>query len=373
MLLLLLGAVLCVAALFAGGLPYAGYEVHYGRFGWGPYEAVFLVNYLLLGGVAVGLAGTAIALGGGEGVSRFFARLGELSASAEARFVALAAAAILVLVTAVRVVLLQDTAITDDENVYAFMARVFASGRLSAPSPPGPIRAFFDNQFIVNDGKWYGMFFPGHGFLLAIGQWVGAARWVPTASAVATALLAFLVARRAFGRRAAVLTLGLLVLSPYFVMSSATLLAHSTAALFLAVFVYAILRAQDAGASPLWWLAAGLAVGWAGLTRPLSGAAFVVPWAVWLLARLARDGSARRLAGTVLFALGGTAAFVVLCLYNLTLAGAPFVTGYHTYSALYGFPVDKGATPSSASTSGSSAGRCRWPRCRGFAAPRRAC
>lgn len=342
-LLLLLGALLLVGALFAGGLPYAGYEVQYGRFGWGPYEAVFLVNYLLLGGAAVGLAAAAVALGAGDRLARRFAGLGALSGPAEVALAVGAAAAIVVLVTAVRYLLLQDVAITDDENVYAFQARVFASGRLAAPSPPASIRAFFDNQFIVNDGKWYGMFFPGHGFLLAIGELVGATRWVPTASAASTALLAYLIARRAFGRRAAVLTLAGLVLSPYFVMSSATLLAHSTSALFLAVFTYAILRAQDPGASPLWWLAAGLAVGWAGLTRPLAGAAFVLPWTVWLLARLARDASVRRLAGSLLFAAGGAAVFVVLCLYNLALAGAPFVTGYHTYSALYGFPVDKGA------------------------------
>src|SRR5438105_2304650 len=104
---------------------------------------------------------------------------------------------------------------------------------LYAPSPVEGIRAFFDNQFIINNGKWYGMYFPGHSALLAIGSWVGAQRWVPTASAVLTAWLSFASARLIFGKRVAILTLVLLVLSPYFVMSSATLLAHSTAALFL--------------------------------------------------------------------------------------------------------------------------------------------
>ena len=329
-----------MAALYAGGIPYASCEIHYGRFGWGPFEAVFLVNYLLFGVTAIGLGGAGVASLAGERLASLFDRLAELS---PATVVASAAAALFVLITLVRLGLLRDTAITDDENVYTFMARIFATGRLYAPSPPEPIRAFFDNQFVVNNGKWYGMFFPGHGFLLAIGQWLGALRWVPTVSAILTALLAFLVARRLLGRRAAVLTLMLLVLSPYFVMSSATLLAHSTAALFLMTFLYWILRAQDTGASLLWWLAAGLALGWAGLTRPLAAAAFAVPWIVWLAIRLPRDRASRRVAGTGLFVLGGAIAFAVLCAYNLALAGAPLTTGYQTYSALYRFPVDTGA------------------------------
>lgn len=342
-LLALLGAVLCLGALYAGGVPYAGYEIHYGRFGWGPFELAFLVNYLLLGLTAVGLAGAAAALLAGDRLVALFDRLETLPPRAVAGATTAAAGALVVLITLVRFLLLRDTAITDDENVYAFMARVFASGRLYAPSAPEAIRAFFDNQFIVNNGKWHGMFFPGHGALLAVGERLGALRWVPTVSAVLTALLAFLVARRLFGRRAAILTLALLALSPYFVMSSATLLAHSTAALFIMAFLYAVLRAQDTSAQALWWLAAGLALGWAGHTRPVAAAAFAVPWVVWLGIRLKQDPGRRRIAGSALFCLAGALTLAVFFAYNQAVAGHPLRTGYHTYSALYRFPVDIGA------------------------------
>ena len=337
------GAALSLGALYAGGIPYAGYEVHYGRFGWGPFELAFLVNYLVFGTIAVALGGAALALAAGHRLAAAFDGLQRLAPARVRAIVLIALGALAVLITTARLFLLRDAAITDDEHVYAFMARVFATGGVWVPSPPEPIRAFFDNQFIVNNGKWYGMFFPGHGFLLAAGELLGLVRWVPMLSALATAALAFAVARRVFGPRAAVLTLGGLVVSPYFVMSSATLLAHSTSALFLMIFVYALLRAQGSGASPAWWLIAGLAVGWAGLTRPLAAAAFVVPWGVWVLLRLRHDATRARLLGPALLAAGGLIAFAALCAYNGALSGHPLTTGYHTYSALYKFPVDIGA------------------------------
>ena len=152
------------------------------------------------------------------------------------------------------------------------------------------------------------------------------------------------------------------------------------------IFVYALLRAQDTGTSPAWWLIAGLAVGWAGLTRPLAAAAFVVPWGVWVLLRLRQDATRARVLGIALLATGGLIAFGVLCAYNVVLAGHPLTTGYHTYSTLYRFPVDIGAVKAPAPlpsvyelgytverfNSGCSAGRCRWPCCRSSGAPRRA-
>src|SRR5260370_9290716 len=92
---------------------------------------------------------------------------------------------------------------TDDENAYMFMARVFASGKLYLASMPVDVRPFFDNQFIINDGKWYGIYFPGHPLVLALGAVVGAERWMPSLVADAMVGLAFMVARLIFGSRAA--------------------------------------------------------------------------------------------------------------------------------------------------------------------------
>ena len=138
------GAALSLGALYAGGTPYAGYEVHYGRFGWGPFELAFLVNYLVFGTIAIALGGAAIALGGGPRLAAAVDGLGRLAPTCVRAVVLVALAALAVLITTTRLFLLRDTAITDDEHVYAFMARVFAagkgSGRLAARADPRVLR-----------------------------------------------------------------------------------------------------------------------------------------------------------------------------------------------------------------------------------------
>jgi hypothetical protein len=247
------------------------------------------------------------------------------------------------LVTVSRYGLLGDTAITDDENVYTFMAQTFASGRLYLPSMPEPVRPFFDNHFLINDGKWYGIYFPGHPAALALGELVHLMHWVPAVAAALTTALSFAVGRRVFGLRAALLSLPLLALSPFFVLSSATLLAHSTTGLLFMTFVYAALRVRERPERTGWWLIAALALGWAGLTRPVSAAAFAVPWLVVLATTLRRRPAGRPWAGALAFCLVGAGSVGLLAAYQAVLSGDPLSTGYHTFSRINRFTFTLGA------------------------------
>jgi 4-amino-4-deoxy-L-arabinose transferase-like glycosyltransferase len=235
----------------------------------------------------------------------------------------------------VRFGFLKDAAISDDEHAYAFMGQLFASGRIYVPSLPPSLRPFLDNQFIVNDGKMYGIYFPGHPTVLAIGERLHAMTWVPTVSATLTVPLAFGVARRIFGQRAALLTLALLLVSPYFLFPSATLLSHSTAALMLMAFLYAVLRLLETPDALRWWIVAGVALSWATLTRPFSGPIFAVPWLVWLGTEVWRRRSGRAMGGAVVFCLIGAGALGLLLAYQNALSGSPFVSGYQTFSRMH--------------------------------------
>jgi hypothetical protein len=342
-LTLVLSATLCFAIVMTGGLAYNHYAIHYGIHGWGPPEIAFLLHYLLFGTAAVILLATALDLAAGRRLAAGFDRLASLSSRSAWTITTLASVVTFGLVTVARYGLLGDTAITDDENVYAFMAQTFASGRLYLPSMPEPIRPFFDSHFLINDGKWYGIYFPGHPAVLVLGERLHLMGWVPTVSAALTVALTFAVGRRVFGQRAAVLALPLLALSPFFVLSSATLLAHSTAGLLLMAFVYATLRVLERPERVGWWLLAGLALSWAGLTRPVSAAAFAVPWLVLLAIALRRRGGRRVWAGALIFCVVGAGSVGLLAAYHTALSGDPFTTGYHTFSRINRFSFALGS------------------------------
>jgi hypothetical protein len=341
-LILLLSAMVCFAIVTTSGLAYNHYAIHYGTHGWGPPEVAFLLHYLLFGAIAVLLLGAAFDLAIGRRLAAGFDRLATLSSRSAWSLTALVSVLVVGLVTVSRYGLLGDTAITDDENVYSFMARTFASGRLYLPSMPEPVRPFFDNHFIINDGKWYGIYFPGHPALLALGERVHLMHWIPTVSAALTVPLTFAVGRRVFGQRAGLLAVLLLALSPFFILSSATLLAHSTAGLLLMAFLYATLRVLEHPERAAWWLAAALALGLTGLTRPLSAAAFSLPWLV-LLALSFRGAAVRAWAGPGLFCLVGAASVALLGAYHVALSGDPFTSGYHTFGRRVGLSFTQGA------------------------------
>ena len=343
MLILLLSAMVCVAIVTTSGSAYNHYTIHYGSHGWGPPEVAFLLHYLLFGATSVLLLGAALDLAAGRRLTEAFDRLTALPARSAWSLTALVSVLVFGLVTVSRYGLLGDTAITDDENVYAFMARTFASGRLYLPSMPEPVRPFFDNHFIVNDGKWYGIYFPGHPALLALGERFDLMHWVPTVSATLTVPLTFAVGRRVFGQRAALLALPLLALSPFYILSSATLLGHSTAGLLLMAFVYSALRVLERPEHVAWWLAAGIALAWTGLTRPLSAAAFALPWLVLLAISLPRRAGGRAWVGATLFCLVGATSAALLGAYHMALSGNPLTTGYHTFGRITGMSFTLGA------------------------------
>src|SRR5437660_1551465 len=201
----LIGAGLCAGAFWVASEAANHYVILYGRHGWAPPELAFLLNFVLLGLPCAALLTTALARWWGPRLAADFGRLAAVPPRTAHAAAGLAALIVGVLVVLARYGLLRNTAITDDENVYDFMARMWAGGHLSVPSPPPEVRAFFENQFVVNDGRWYGIYAPGHPALLALGQWLGAIHWVTTVEAVLTVLLAGAVAAALFaGYNAAV-------------------------------------------------------------------------------------------------------------------------------------------------------------------------
>lgn len=329
--LLAAAAGLLLAEIWIEGLYYSGYLILIGRLNWLENELAFLLFYTLFGLPAIALLTTALTNSAGRRLLDSFDRCTELSLKEVSAIVLCASALTFLLITLVRYGILKGAVISDDEHAYAFMGQLFASGRIYVPSLPRSLRPFLDNQFIVNDGKMYGIYFPGHPAVLAIGERLNVMSWVPTTLAALTVPFAFGVARRIFDLRTALLAMPLLLISPYFLFPSATLLAHSTAAFLLMTFVYAVLRLLETPGALRWWIAAGVALSWATLTRPFSAPIFAVPWLVWLGAEIWSRRNGRTLWGAFAFCLIGVGALGLLLAYQNALSGSPFVSGYQTF------------------------------------------
>jgi hypothetical protein len=322
------GGLLCLGSVWAGAWWGDGYQMRYGSFAPSYGELAFrqsLVFFVLPGTL---LLAAALACTGLPG-----ALLRGLEALERPRRPALWAAMLALVVLALtinaREFVLRSTAITDDENVYHFQAALLASGRVLAPSPPEEVRPFFDNQFIVNDGRWFGTYFLGHAAMLTLFGKIGLGDWANCIQAALSALVAMAIARRLLGARAALLTGGLLVLSPFFVLVSATHLSQPTSSLLIALWVYAALRIEGAPRQPGWWALAAAAIAGCGLVRPQTAVALSLPFLVrlgWLIARRGlRPGWAGPAVGLIVLTVGA-AVFLGI---NQAISGSPFRTAYH--------------------------------------------
>jgi hypothetical protein len=236
-------------------------------------------------------------------------------------------------VAVVRVYVLEGTEVTDDENVYAFQGWLLRHGALYARSIPPPFRAFFDNQFIVNDGRWYGLYFIGHSAVLALADSLGAGRWLGPLSAGVLVLLTWAIGVRVFDRRVALVASILVAVSPFTAFLFATRLSQPTDAVALALAVYAVLRVEERPERTRWWALGALAASLAVLTRPQTAVPFLlallVPTLVGVARGRIRPGFLAPVVGAAL-ALGGAALFLTV---NLLQNGSPWRTGYQAYMA----------------------------------------
>jgi hypothetical protein len=231
--------------------------------------------------------------------------------------------------------LLDHAPITDDEASYRFQAELLASGHLWMPSPP--MKLFYDNAFLVNDGKLRSQYFLGWPFLLALGVKLGVPSLINPLLSGASVAGVFLVARRWWGEAWARVAAVLFLLSPFLLVGAATGMSHPTT---LVALVWLLVAAThvDEKASP--WVSAGAALCiclafWARPSVAVGvGLPFVVLWAVQAWRSGARG---RHAAAFAAVALPLAALFLWV---NQELNGSPWLTGYQAsarYAVANGF------------------------------------
>ena len=236
-----------------------------------------------------------------------------------ASYAATAGVAVLAAAALLSIVLFERNPHLVDSIAQLFQARIFAGGNLTAPAPEH-IEFFAASHLVSHAGRWFSQYPPGHPALLALGVLSGLPWLVNPLLAAATVVLLFGAGRRLLDETSARLAVALLVISPFALFMSASYMNHVSSAFFLTLALYAAVRGWDQRRSG-WFAAAGLALGFAAMVRPLEAAAWAFALGIWILARC----GLRRATITAGFCL---LALIPLLAYNAATTGEPLRFGY---------------------------------------------
>jgi hypothetical protein len=222
----------------------------------------------------------------------------------------------------------------NDEASYLLQARIFASGRWTAPARAFP--QFFEqmHQFVtpVTASKYP----PGHALLLAPGVWLGVPELFPILLGGLAGALLFALARRLSTLPAALVCWILWVTSSGVRLYGTTYLSEVTTAFLWLCGWWALLRWRETGSRPFLLLLA-LCLSWGILTRPLTMAVF----GLFAAGALAGRGTRRpRSADLGLAALLVASILLLIPIWSWKTTGNWRTTPYALYSRLY-FPYER--------------------------------
>lgn len=327
-----------VAALLAfyciGSVFLDGYRLDLGSLNFPPPSYLtFVALWTVFGGASAVLL--AIATARRVRSSRTVDRLvTEWNAISSRRFLFWTCAAAVAIPVTIRVAVLHQAPLADDESAYRFAAQLLARGRLWVASPP--MKVFFDQNFMINDGRLYSVYFLGWPALLAAGVLVRAPGLINPILSGLTVPALFGVIRRFSGSgwaRAGVL---LFLSAPFIQIAAATLLAHTSCLMALTWCLLMYLRATEARDSWLPHAGFGFAFALAFCIRPQSAVALGFPLLVAWAFGLRQIVAGRRAQALLAFSVP-TVLLAALFLGSLWAQnGSPWRVGYMQYAAYIG-------------------------------------
>jgi predicted hotdog family 3-hydroxylacyl-ACP dehydratase len=224
-----------------------------------------------------------------------------------------------------------------DEVAYLFQARILGAGRLYLPSLPEDVRGFFDHEFIVNNGKWYGKYSPGTSALLAAGEAVSAPWAVNPLLGAASVVLVYRLGERLFSWRTGLLTAVAFAVSPFTLLMSASFMSHAPALMATLLFFLGAFAPRQ-GVTPerlaRGYRLAGVGLGLLFLIRPFNVLPVSLIGAVAIVDGLRALRVSRRERLRTLAHLAVPAGVLVLLGlgYNLALTGDPLQFPHQAYS-----------------------------------------
>jgi hypothetical protein len=285
----------------------------------------FVAFWTAFGGLSTVLLALAVSrrVGAPVHIDRLATQWNALS---ERPFLIWTCAAAFAIPLSLRLWVLHSAPLTDDESAYRFAAQLLASGRLWVASPA--LKLFFDQNFMINDGRLYPAYFLGWPALLALGVLIHAPGIVNPLLSALTVPPLFRALRHFAGpawARAGVL---LFLSAPFLQIAAATELSHTSCLMALTWCLSMYLRTRDEDASWRHHAAFAFSFAFAFCIRPQSAVALGLPLVVSWGLGLRRLAPPHRLRASLACLL--PAAFLAALFLSSLWAqnGSPWRIGY---------------------------------------------
>ncbi len=219
--------------------------------------------------------------------------------------------------------------VVHDESAYLLQARIFASGRWTAPGRPLP--EFFEQTHVLVTPVLASKYPPFHSLVLVPGVWLGLPGLVPVLTYGLSGGLVFLLSRRVAGSRIALLAWLIWLTAPGALECRASYLSQSTSTALWLLAWWALLQWRDT-ARPGYLLALAAIAGCEFLARPLTMLALMIPTGIVVL----RIATARRAWRDLAMATAvGALLLCVVPLWSWKTIGDWRTTPYRQYSRVY--------------------------------------
>lgn len=226
-------------------------------------------------------------------------------------------------------VLFQHFPWIDDTISQLIHAKFMLEGKWFEQSHPLP--RFFDTPMMINNGKWYSQYTPGHIFMLVIGKALKHHEMVNPFLGAATCAAVWLLAKELYGQHVAKIAVFLTGISSYLIIFSSEYMSNATSLLTGTLYLWAYFRLlHKPDKRYRFALLAGFMLGYCFITRPYSALGLSLATALYG-AYLAVTRPRRFFIPMALIALV-LGVFVLFQLYyNAATTGEIFKFGYQEF------------------------------------------
>ncbi|MBN1270662.1 MAG: glycosyltransferase family 39 protein [Candidatus Aminicenantes bacterium] len=217
------------------------------------------------------------------------------------------------------VFILQDFPNSADEYAYLFQARTFLKGKLFTTAHP--LFQFFDLTHVpIKNGKMFSIFPPGWPLFLTLAMFLKIPTWAVNPALGTLSLIAlFLLGRKMFNSKIAILTVFFVFLSPFFLFNAASYFSHTFCSLLIILVAYFMLKNLSSG-KKIYLFLSGLLWGIALITRYYTAVLCLLPLLIYWFVNQKKGHK-----NLIWFLLGTTPAILFFALYNYQITGNPFL------------------------------------------------